>query len=100
MKKFQEKKQLRRVIYSKGMIIFILIVLFFLGRAVVSAYQKYSLTQKNEAAAVAQYEEFQNRKETLEAELEKLKTTRGVEEALREKFNVAKPGEGVVNITE
>ena|SRR3989344_1837462 len=100
MRKFQEKRRFKRILYSKGTIIVLAVILFFLGRAVISAHYKYSLTKKSEGAAVARYEELKIRKETLEGNLNKLETARGIEEELRERFNVARPGEEVIIITE
>ena len=100
MQKFKEKRRLRQFFYSKGTILLLVIVLFFLGRAVISAHQKFSLTQRNETAAMREYEELRERKEILKHDVERLNTERGLEEELRKKFNIAKPGEEVINIVE
>ena len=45
-----------------------------------------------------EYESLKSRKDMLESEINRLKTDGGIEEEIRGKFNVAKPGETVVTV--
>ena len=75
-------------------------MVFFLAKAAWGAYNKYALTEKNLADARLEYETVAGRKGTLEREIERLKTPLGVEEQIRRNFQVAKPGESLVVVTD
>lgn len=98
MRKFQEKRKFRKVLYSRLSIGVLLVAVFFLGKSVVSSWQKYSVTSQARVEAYNEVAELKERKKSLEEEIEKLRSERGTEEILRDRFNAAAPGEEVINI--
>ena len=95
---FQRKKQVKNIIYSKVFLIILLILAFFLGRATYDIYKKSKLSYSNYIEVKRDYDSLVARKSMLESEMNRLATDNGIEEEIRGKFNVAKPGETVVTI--
>lgn len=100
MVEFQARKQIRRVLYSPLLLVILLVALVFFSRATYSLWQKYgdakdtiSLLEKEKAA-------LDIKQNNLAARVAALKTDKGVEEAIREKFKVSKYGEGVVVVVD
>lgn len=57
-------------------------------------------TAKNKDIALAKVQELSLKEEKLRADIERLSTPEGQEAAVREKFRVAKDGEGLIVITD
>jgi cell division protein FtsB len=95
---FQQKRHIKNIIYSKVSFIILFVLVIFLGRATYDIYKKSRLSSGNYVEVKRDYESLQARKEMLESEISRLKTDNGIEEEIRGKFNVAKPGETVVTI--
>lgn len=95
---FQQKKQFKKIIYSKVFFVVFLILIIFLGRSTYDIYKRQNLSATNYSGVKKNYDGVKERKDMLEFEIERLKTDVGVEEEIRSKFNVAKPGETVVTI--
>ncbi|MCR4330390.1 MAG: septum formation initiator family protein [Patescibacteria group bacterium] len=97
---FQQKKKLRKAMYSKGVLLVLGIIVLFLGNATWNVYQKYSEARGNEENVLNELRKLQERESDLSADIERLNTQRGVEEELRKRFGVAKEGEEVMIIVE
>ena len=95
---FQQRRQFKKVIYSKISFIILFILVIFLGRATYDIYKKSKLSSDNYVVVKKDYESLKARKDMLESEINRLKTDYGIEEEIRSKFNVAKPGETVVTV--
>ncbi len=93
---FQQKRQIKSVVYSKVFFILFFVLVFFLSKATYNIYQKSKLSSDNYFTVKKDYDSLKVRKEMLESEINRLKTDSGIEEEIRGKFNVAKPGETVV----
>jgi len=98
MTDFQNKRKFKKIIYSKLSFVILFIVILFLGKATYNIYQKSKFSSENYMAVNQEYSELKERHSMLKSEIERLKTDNGVEEEIRGKFNVAKPGETVVTI--
>lgn len=98
MREFQEKKRIRRYIYSPITLIVLLGVLYVVGRATwnVSLKQNDSETKKDQTQG--RYEQLVSHRDALEASVAKLKTDEGVEQEIRDKFRMAKDGEQLIVI--
>ena len=79
--------------YSKVTLVILLIIIFFLLKAVWGVYIKQDMAKDNLAKTAAVYNGLQNRKEMLSSEIDRLKTESGKEEEIREKFGLVKEGE-------
>jgi cell division protein FtsB len=97
---FHEKRKIRKILYSKpviGLICVFVVLLSFsvFDRYVVSKEMKHKLDAK-----YAELEEMKLRAQALESKVEYLRDERGIEEELRNRFDVAKEGEQVIILLE
>lgn len=95
---FQRKKQFKKIAYSKISFIILFLLVLLMGRATYDIYQKYQLSYDNYTGVKKNYDSLKTRQDMLDSEINRLKTDTGVEEEIRSRFNVAKPGETVVTI--
>jgi cell division protein FtsB len=97
---FQEKKMVRKLLYSKFTVVVLVAAFFFLGNAAMSVYVKYKKTKNVHDVSTREFRELEARKNALQEEVTLLKTEEGVEQKIREEYGFAKEGEGVVIIIE
>lgn len=97
---FKEKRNFNKIVYSKFTIILLTFILFVLLRAVWSVYQKANIAHLNKVKAQNQLSKLVKREDSLLAGIEKLKSSRGVESEIRNRFGVVKEGEEVVVIVD
>lgn len=100
MRSLEEKRALRRFIYSRLTIIVLLLVLLLLGRSVWKAWQRYEQAKSDRDASARNYEELEEREAKLAERLLLAESERGEEEQLREKYGAARPGEQVIIIVD
>ena len=98
MLEFQEKRKLRQFMYSKPVLIGLLLVIAVVGKSTWSVYQKARESAANLQEAQKQLQVVADRQSALQAQVERLSTKRGIEEEVRSKFQVAKKGEEVAVI--
>ena len=96
MLEFQEKRRLKRFLYSRLVLIILLVIIFFLLIKVWDVYKKQALTKANLAKATASLESLQAREKMLSTQIERLKTDSGTEAEIRERYGLVKPGEEVI----
>lgn len=77
-----------------------LIILAVLIRATYHSFRKRTLSEEEHTRYQDEYEYLLEKKRSLEANIERLKTERGREEEYRERFNVVREGESVIRIIE
>lgn len=97
MSRFFQKKN-RSTLYSLPVLFGLILLIFFLGRAVWNAYSESVETKKQVARVQAEFNEVSSRVSTLSKDVASLKTEDGVEKEIRKRFSVAKDGEQVVII--
>lgn len=100
MRAYRDKRQVRNFIYSPLSLIILTAILILFGRSVWKAYAKERLSRAGEQAARAELLELGARKDKTQKQLEELNTPEGKEAELRDKFQVAWPGEEMVIITQ
>jgi cell division protein FtsB len=100
MKNFQQKRKWRHILESKPILFILCILILFFAWSVFGLIDKMQDTIKNKKIASEKIQELQKEKEKLVSDIDKLKTDKGVEESIREKFGLAKEGEGVVVVVE
>ena len=93
---FHEKRKIRGILYSKITIGILFILLLFLLYATYGRYQVAGEMEAKLYAKQAELEELKQRAEVLDAKVEYLKHDRGLEEELRNRFDVAREGEETV----
>lgn len=97
---FSKKRTFRQVMQSTSSLIFLSVVVFIFAFNIFNFINKTKETARNKQIIEEKVAELENSKEKFNSEINKLKTERGVEESLREKFGVAKEGENMIMITE
>jgi cell division protein FtsB len=100
MREFQEKKSWKRFLYSRMTAVLLLVAIVVLARAVWGLYQKERESAANALTANTELQKLEDRRSMLESELSKLETDEGIEEEIRQKYSVSKPGENVVIIVD
>jgi cell division protein FtsB len=100
MLEFQKKKKIKNMVYSKLALIFILFILFLFIKATVSFYQKAQESKNRKVRAENEFTELEKRREDLEHKIKRLNSPVGVEEQLRERFDLVKEGEQTILIGE
>ncbi len=100
MLNFKEKRIVKRFLYSKITIALLALILVFLLNSSWGVYKKAKIAYENKERVEGNLKELQEREEALLANIVKLKTDRGIESEIREKFGVVKNGEEVVVIVD
>ena len=100
MLEFQQKRQIKKLIYSKVSLVVLSLLIVFVAHSTYGIYKKSNLSTEGYNKVKGEYENMVNRKVVLESEIERLNSDIGVEEELRSKFNIAKPGETVVVVVD
>ncbi len=100
MREFQDRKKSRKRLYSIWSLLALLVVIFLFGKGVVSVYEKEKSTKVELNRLAAQKANIESRYNNISKENETLKTNDGIESAIRQKFDVAKKGEGVIVIVD
>src|SRR3989344_7336274 len=100
MREFQDRRRRswRRLIASRLVQIFLILILILMGESVVQLYQRERVVAKEEEAVKHELALLEAKRAELSVEVTSLETDRGVEEALRERFGVLKEGEKVINL--
>lgn len=100
MNNYQGQNNSKNFLHSKLMlIVFGIIIVFFIFNII-----KFSIkaieTNKNKKNAEARLEELVLQKDRLTRDINTLSTQNGVEEIIRDKYGLAKEGEGLIVITD
>lgn len=100
MRQFQQRQKVRARLYSKPVLIVLLVVTIFMIKAVFNIYTKYKESKLEKQIVLDRLNELKNREEGLKKDIIDLQSPEGQEEEIRKKFNVSKPFEKVVVIVE
>lgn len=96
MREFQEKKKIRKVLYSKSFVVLLVVFVFIGARAVWGVLAKERESARNTAEAASELKKLEDRHILLSSELKRLRTDEGIEEEIRSKYSVSKPGENLI----
>jgi len=97
---FQQKRKFKKVIYSRVTILILFILVLLLANSTYKIYQKERLSLADYNQTKKEYDSLNGRQTMLDSEIARLKTENGIEEEIRSKFSVAKPGETVVVVVD
>ena len=100
MRGFQEKKRWQKIMQSKPILGLLGLAVLFFAWSVFGFWGKMEETRKERAITEKKVAELEEKKEKLASDIEKLGTEEGVEENIREKFGLAREGEGVIIIVD
>ena len=93
MSQLKSKNKIKRIIYSWPVLILLLLVILLVGKSVWGVYRSEEISSKNKQSSEERYEELTNKSDLVASEIEMLKTDKGVEMEIRDKFRVVKEGE-------
>ena len=97
---FQERKKLRKILYSKVTLVILTLVLLVVARGAWGIHQKAQIAISERNIARHSLEELESRTKELEVSLELLNSEQGIEAEVRQKYTVARPGEEVVVVVD
>ncbi len=100
MKEFQDRNKVKKRMYSKTTLLFLFLGTILVFRGAYDVYQKEVESRKEMERVLTQKKELQGRLGNIEHHAELLKTPAGVENEIRNKFDVVKEGEGVIVIVD
>ncbi|HEY4476757.1 MAG TPA: septum formation initiator family protein [Candidatus Paceibacterota bacterium] len=98
MREFQNHNHWQRVMASRSLQIFLLLILVLIGQSVVQFYQRERAVAAEEMVLRSELLALTVRRDELTAEVASLGTERGIEGEIRERFGVVKEGEKVINL--
>lgn len=98
MREFEQKKIIRKTIYSRIVAFFLLIILFFLLRGTYYVYKKSVESRHQLDVVQKKVAELEENKEKLWEEIEDLKSPVGQEAEVRSRYSLAKEDERVIMI--
>ena len=96
----QQKQHILRVFTLRIFTVVLLLALFALLKGGWNVYQKQREAYVHKINAEAKLDELVDRKRQLQAEVLHLKSNRGIEEEMRQQFEVAREGEGLIIIVD
>lgn len=97
---FQEKRNLRRILYSKITLIVLAALFLLMLQATWGVWGKARETRLLKDRHEKTLAELKDRAAALQAEVDRLTSERGIEEEVRSKFDVGREGESVLIITD
>ena len=100
MKSFQQKRSFRNIMHSKPVLAFLGIIVLVFAFGVVGFMGKMRMTIENRKIAENKIAQLEKEKEKLSSDVAKLKSQDGIEESIRQKFGLAKEGEGMIMIVD
>lgn len=100
MKEFQERRVLRRIIFSRFAFVFLMVVLGFMVYSTVKIYLRSQEANFVNQMVEKEIEELKAKRGDLSAAIQRLESEGGREEEIRSRFSVQKPGEKAVIIIE
>lgn len=98
MARFEKERKFTDVLYSRVGISVLLVVAILLSLSVISIFNKRAQARKQAKLAESRLHDLEVRKTELNADIAHLNTEAGKEEALRERYRQALPGEELIVI--
>ena len=100
MERFTQRRDPLRLIGKRLLLICLLALVIVAVSSVWKVYRKAQESMSLRKEAEAQLLDLDKRRTQLETDITKLKTSRGMEETLREQYGLAKSGEHVIVIVD
>ena len=98
MRNFQEKRTLRHILQSKPFLVFLSVILLIFAWKIFGLWGRMQETAQNRKLLEDKITALKQQKEKLSLDINTLKTDKGVEENIRDKFGLVKAGEGMIVI--
>jgi cell division protein FtsB len=98
MKEFQQRRYFRRIFFSRVVFVLFLCLAVLLGISLLGVYKKSRHADLRNKIIEEEVSNLVQRKQALDASLKQLENPLGVEEELRKRFQIKRPGEEYVVI--
>jgi len=98
MREFEQKKKIRRILYSRTVIFILFLGLVFMIQATWRIYKKAQVSKNNLDQVAEEYKRLGAREQKIRDSVDYLQTDKGVEAEIRSKFRATKEGEQVAII--
>ena len=96
MLKPSDKHFIRRIVFGKVGLIVLTVLFAVFAKGTWSVYQKAQFAKENRRMAEQELNELRTREAALQKELDRLNTPRGLEEEIRQQFDVGRSGERLI----
>jgi cell division protein FtsB len=96
MKEFQKPSKKSNMLHSPIILLLFAVFLVIFLSSIIGLIRKNHETAKNKEMAELEHDKLTAQYEDLNSETERIKSDRGKEDIIREKFGVVKKGEGLV----
>ncbi len=100
MSRFEKRKKIQKFLYNPAAVVVLGCIVLFLGFSVFSVFQKRHEAFVNAKNAEYELTSLRQTEARIQAQIDRLETESGIEEAIRNKYRAAKEGEGLVVITD
>ena len=90
---FKERNKVNRIIYSWPSIFVLLLIILFLVKNIFGIYQGKKQSSINREHSELVFVELEDKSNLIKEEIKLLKTEKGIEKEIRDKFRVVKEGE-------
>ena len=100
MKEFQHNNENNKGIYSKWVLLLLLVLIAIAVKGLVNIYTKESASREEMNLVNSKNSALQQRYDELSNRVNDLKTDQGLEKEIRSKFDVVKPGEQVILVVD
>lgn len=100
MRSFQKHGKLQHLMQTKTFLVFFGLLILFFIYSMFGFLEKMQETRKNRQNIEDKIAELEKSKEKFNADISNLKTDKGIEENIRDKFGLVKEGENMILIIE
>ncbi len=100
MREFEQKRKARKILSSPLMLFPLAIIFFFVARGTWNIYLKESVSVAESRLSKERLARLQDRQDKLSVATQKLGTESGIESEIRDRFQMARPGEREIVIVE
>lgn len=96
----EQKRKVRKIIYSKVSIVFLVGICVLLGRGLVNIHDKARESMDRKNFSAGRLSQLESRETQLKKEIERLESRVGLEEELRTRYSFSKEGEKMIVIVD
>lgn len=97
---FKKSRTFKQIFYSRPILILLTVLLLVAAHGTWKIYEKAVIAAEQKDRAAKDLADLKAREADLEAKVASLKTDRGLEEEIRQRFSVVKNGESVVVVVD
>ncbi len=100
MRNYGKKRSFWNLLHSWPVLALLFILVLFFAWGVIGLVRKMAVTRENRQIAAEKVERLRTEKAKLSGDIDTLNTESGVEKSIREKFGLAKEGEGLIIVVD